>query len=140
VAFCIGNGSLGGKGRPLDLCSEACLPNGQLYKLMLEYARTLFPQAHIVHDFSSEQGTMLLSNSCAPALPYVHVNGLRYGCLFNKQTAKDRFAFICRRTAKVPCQIRWLFQLHVPGHAPHLCAAIQRFVADDQLPQFPWDV
>ena len=78
------------KGRPTDLRSDSYLPNGELYGMALEYARKLYPTSNIVHDLSSERGTMLISKTCARTLSVVHVNGLRYSCLFNKRTKKDR--------------------------------------------------
>jgi hypothetical protein len=108
--------------------------------MMLKYARTLFPHINISHDLSLEPGTILISHKCAQALPYVNVNGLRYGCVFNKRTAKDRFAFILHGSSRLPCRIQWIFELKVPGQPAHQCAVIQRFFTDNEIPQFPWNM
>ena len=113
---------------------------GDIYDLALEYCRTRWQDVNVINDFSLDEGIPLVASKSACAIGYVRKDGIRYGCLNNKRTKVDSLAFICDNQQRTPVEITALLLLQIGDKAPHLCALICHMTADDNLPQFPWDL
>ena len=115
-------------------------PVGQIYPLVLEYAQRLWPELGLIDDFSQAEGTPFWGGKSATTVSYVRKNGIRYGCTSNRQTQADSYAFIMKDGVRVPAEIHTLLVLHVAAKPPNVCALVQKFVSDGNIPYFPWDL
>lgn len=116
-----------------------------LYSLLLNYARSLWPDLRLRRQFmlSEGDGRPFVQDEVASRLPYIRKDGLRYGSTANARTKSDVHAFLLRDGLRVPIQIEHLFLLKIPNcaHPPHACAVIRRLRCDIQLPfQVPWSL
>lgn len=122
----------------------AALDGQDLYTLLLDYARRLWPDLHIRRQFMHDtDGPAFIQDHVASRLPYVRKDGLRFGSMANPRTQADSFAFILRDEARVPIRIEHLFLLKVPNTAypAHACAVIRRLKTDIVLPfHLPWNL
>lgn len=120
----------------------AALDGQDLYSLLLNYARILWPELGLRRQFAQDgDGPAFIQDKVASRLPYVRKDALRYGCTANHRTQSDSFAFILRDDVRVPIRIEHLFLLKIPNTnvAAHACAVVRRLKCDVRLPfSLPW--
>lgn len=85
-------------------------------------------------------GPAFWSDRAARSLPHVMKAGVRFGCASSKRSSRDQYAFVIMNKQPVPARLIYHFELTVPDRAPVICSVIQRFVYDDTIPSFPWDL
>jgi hypothetical protein len=129
---------------PKNLARKAtnlrALPHSEVYGLLLEFARTTWPEIDLRHDLdSAPDGLLFMSDHVARLLSYVTRGGVRFGSLTAKRSQRDQHAFVKLSGHNVPCNLVYHFELTVPGQAPIICSILQRFIRDDDVPRFPWD-
>ncbi|KAK7459533.1 hypothetical protein VKT23_009516 [Stygiomarasmius scandens] len=130
---------------PLDL--HRYTPRGiedgnlDIYSLLYEFYRDLWPDLALQLEFSLEPGLPFLSSQVARRLTYIRKDGLRYGSTSNVRTQADSMAFIARNGTRVPVQIIDHFVVNIPnsGKRPHVCTLVQRHRIDHYIPRLPWD-
>lgn len=123
--------------RPINLHS---LPISGLYYKMLDFACTRWPDLHLKSDLDlAPGGYPFIYDRVAEMLPFVHRNGIKFGCATAKQTQADRFAFVKFNSLLVPCKIEYIFRLTVKDKTPQMCAVVAQMVADEEIPEMPWD-
>ncbi|QRV82786.1 Transposase family tnp2 [Ceratobasidium sp. AG-Ba] len=116
------------------------LPLEGLYYLMLEFARTCWPDLRLTSDVEPVPGGYpFLYDKAAETLPFVYRNGIKFGCATATRTKADRFAFVRFGQSLVPCRIEYLFRLTVEKKEPRLCAVVAQMMADNNIPLMPWD-
>jgi hypothetical protein len=129
--------------KPTDLHKTS--PYGlqaDLYTLLFEYCRDLWPGLQLRQELSSGPGITFLGSQVARRLPYIRKDGLRYGSAANMRTSSDISAFINYHGVRTPVQIDELFVVQVAATQmpPHVCAVVRRFRSDDHIPPMPWDL
>ena len=113
---------------------------GDIYTLALDYCCMCWQNLDMISNYSMDEGTPLFASKSVCTISYVHKDGIHYGCLSNRRTKVDSFAFIREDQQRTPVEINTIMILQIGGEAPHLCALIHRMVADNNLPCFPWDL
>ena len=113
---------------------------GDIYTLALDYCCTRWQNLDMISDYSMDEGTPLFASKSVRTISYMCKDEIRYGCLSNRRTKVDSFAFIREDQQRTPVEINTIMILQIGGEAPHLCALICRMVADNNLPRFPWDL
>jgi hypothetical protein len=127
----------GKRSQRVDLHST---PVPGLYFLMLDFARTCWPDLQLTSDLEPEPGGYpFIYNKVAETLPFVYRNGIRFGCESTKRTQADKLAFVQFGNSFVPCRIEYLFRITVEKKEPRICAVVAQMVADDHIPAMPWD-
>jgi hypothetical protein len=113
-----------------------------LYTLLFNHCRQLWPDLRLRRELSLEEGTSFIGSKVARRLPYVRKDGLRYGSTSNTRSKADSFAFIEYGGTRVPVQIKDIFavQIQDSGKPLHVCAVVQRLFSDQELPHMPWDL
>jgi hypothetical protein len=133
-------------GKPINLhqvkLPDARCPSNDVYTLLFEYYRTLWPNSPLRRELSFDEGHVFMGSEVARRLPYIRKDGLRYGSLGNPRSNVDSFAFIEREGCRLPVQICDLFAVKVPelGRPTHVCAIVRRLLSDDNVPSTPWDL
>jgi hypothetical protein len=122
-------------GKPIDL--RSIQPVGT-YGLLLAYCRRLWPDLHLIDDFSLDEGLTFLASKSARALPYIRKDSLRYGSTSNRRTKADSYAFISLGGTRVPVEISLLLAVQVPGKRPHICAVVRKMTVADGFRHLPW--
>ncbi|KAJ3508326.1 hypothetical protein NLJ89_g5817 [Agrocybe chaxingu] len=128
-------------GKPINLRSHD--PSGATYKLLLKYCQLLWPDLNLVPEFSHTPGRAFVGTNVAREVPYIRKDGLRYGSTSNKRTKVDSLALISPTPdTRHAVEIISLFVIQIPNvnKPPHVCACVRRLYADDELPNFPWDL
>jgi hypothetical protein len=115
-------------------------PVGTAYPLLLNYARSRWPNLQLIDDFSLEPGMPFVASRAAHAVGYIRKDGIRYGCTSNKKTKADCYAFITEANVRSPVEISSLFVIQVADKTPHVCAMVRRLMSDDNIPALPWDL
>jgi hypothetical protein len=128
------------KNVPRKATNLRALPHGEVYGLLLEFARATWPELDLRHDLDLTPGGLLfMSDRVSRVLSYVTRGGVRFGSLTAKRSQRDQNAFVKLNGSNVPCLLVYHFELTAPGQTPAICSVVQRFIRDDDLPRFPWD-
>lgn len=118
---------------------------GGIYGLVLGYLKALWLGAQeIVSDVSTDTANNAV-NFMGHVTSYSHVfvKGIRYGSAKHHQGKSSRYAYIHGREA---VEIQHIFHISQPQFNPTespltaVCAVIQRFQQDGNIPEFPWDL
>ncbi|KAG9118540.1 hypothetical protein FRC07_006898 [Ceratobasidium sp. 392] len=117
------------------------LEHRQVYELLLAYAQARWPDMDLRHNLDLQPGgTLFMCDQVAYMLSYVTKSGVRFGSASAQRTRRDQYAFVRLDGQSVPCQMLYHFKIQVLGQQPVICSLIKRFVRDDNLPRFPWDI
>lgn len=114
-----------------------------IYPLLLQYARDLWPQSKIVCDLDLDAapGSIpFLGKGSAISYPFIYKDGIRFGSVNAQNTSQDQFATVDFSFGRIPCRLLYHFELRVGNNPPAMCTAIQKTVADDDIPLFPFDI
>jgi hypothetical protein len=129
------------KNIPRKATNLRALPHNEVYGLLLEFSRTTWPELDLRHDMDlTPEGVLFMSDCVAHILSYVTRGGVRFGSLMAKRSQRDQHAFVKLNGHNVPCRLIYHFELTVPGRAPTICSVVQRFIRENDLPRFPWDL
>lgn len=120
-------------------------PTGQIYRLLLAYSQSLWPDLHLVAQFSMTEGLSFIPGNVAREVPYIRKDGIRYGCTSNKRTQADSLAFVSQSAVsdiRQAVEIINYYVIQIPNtdKPPHVCSLVRRMFSDDQLPRMPWDL
>ncbi|KAG1888094.1 hypothetical protein F4604DRAFT_1916005 [Suillus subluteus] len=110
-------------------------PGGVIYPLLISYCQALWPDLNIVDNFSLDNGTVFFTSKVARALTYIRKDGIRCGCMTNRRTQTDAYAFILSR---LPVEITTLLIVGLRDKVPHICALVRRLKSNDNIPLMPW--
>ena len=116
-----------------------------IYGLVLGYLKTLWAG---VQEIVSDVSTDIVNNTInfmglVTSYSHVFVKGIWYGLAKHHQGKSSRYAYIHGRQA---VEIQHIFQVSQPqfnsmeSSLTTVCAVIQRFQQDDDIPEFPWDL
>jgi hypothetical protein len=113
-----------------------------IYPLLLRFAQQHWSAISVVDDFTVVKGDEipLVASRCARSLPFIVKDGIRFGCSTAKRTQDDQDACADLECGRVPCKIRYHFELAVGNEAPVICSVIERWFADENIPTMPWDL
>ncbi|KAF8987453.1 hypothetical protein BDQ17DRAFT_1393527 [Cyathus striatus] len=128
--------------RTLEATVAAFQDGMHIYGLLLDYARSLWPELDIVDDFTVHAGaTPFLVDGSVKSYPFIIKNGIHYGSDTAIQTQADQYACVdCGDGYVLPCRLIYHFEITVGLEEPALCSVIQKCVADNNLPSMPWDL
>ncbi|KAH9935806.1 hypothetical protein B0H21DRAFT_878742 [Amylocystis lapponica] len=89
------------------------LPHANIYPLLLEYARSQWPQLNVVDDFTAlPNSTPLIGSQCIKTLPFIYKEGIRYGSSVDLRSRADRFACVDFESGgRTPCHLLYHFVL-----------------------------
>lgn len=107
--------------RSLDIRTEG------LYRVLLLYARSVWPNKKIVSDGGAQEGTILSSK--VKAFGNVLVRGVKYGMFRHHRGKGYCYAFI---NGRIPCQIEYLVQISLSTGEESLVALVRRFEGPDE--------
>ena len=116
-----------------------------IYGLVLGYLKTLWAGAQeIVSDVSTDTANNAVNfMGLVTSYSHVFVKGIRYGSANHHQGKSSRYAYIHGRQS---VEIQHIFQVSQPqfnsmeSPLTTVCAVVQRFQQDDDIPEFPWDL
>lgn len=125
--------------KPMDLRK---LAHPGVYRLLLDYLRSMHPELTIADDMTQTCGhdAIFLAHGSAKLLPFICKDGLRFGSSADSRTQADSHGCVDFPEGRIPCHFLYHFEISVPTRPAIICSVVQRLVSDDNMPTFPWSM
>ncbi|KZV63186.1 hypothetical protein PENSPDRAFT_758171 [Peniophora sp. CONT] len=108
-----------------------------MYDMLLDYARTLWPHARIKSDRGMSEGDLVFYPWQVSAYPTVRVRGVKYGASTHPHGEKQCYGYIEGRRA---VRIEYILSIALTEELTSNVAIVRRFETDERIPSAPWDL
>jgi hypothetical protein len=113
-----------------------------LYGLVLQFLQSEWREAGVIIHADvvlADQGACFMGH--VTSFPHVFVETLHYGATTQPRGQSAHYAYI---NGRIPVEISWIFKVDIEyeqqDQLSKTIAIIRRFITNDEVPQFPWDM